>query len=282
MSTTIVSHMRPDLDACTASWLIKRFYPGFSQADIAFVPVGKTLNGEEVDSKPNVIHVDTGFGRFDHHQFKERSSAALRIFEYLKTKRTLSPLAEKVLERLVEVVTAIDNFEESSYPNPTADFYDCALHQLIEGYKASQKEDEKVMVYAFDGLESFFTILKHKVRAETDIAEGVDFTIGKFSCLGLLTRNEEAVTLAQKQGFALVIRKDPKTQRARIKVRPDVSLTLEKVYDAISKKDRVGYWFFHKSGKMVLNGSSKNPDSKPTSLTLQELIQLTSLSLEEQ
>jgi len=271
--------MRPDLDACTASWLIQKFYPGFAHADFSFVPVGKTLNGEEVDSKPNVIHVDTGFGRFDHHQFKERSSAALKIFTFLKEKSLLSPLTEKVLERLVEVVTAIDNFEESSYPNPTADFYDCLLHQLIEGYKASQKVDEKVLLYAFDGLNSFFTILKHKVRAETDISEGVDFTIGTHPCLGMLTRNEEAVTLAQKQGFALVIRKDPKTQRARIKVRPDVSITLEKVYDAICKKDTSGYWFFHKSGKMVLNGSSKNPDSKPTTLTLQELIHLTLESL---
>jgi len=279
MSATIVTHMRPDLDACTSLWLVKRFYPGFAHADFAFVPAGKTLNGVEVDLDPTIIHVDTGFGQFDHHQSKERSSAALRIFEYFKTKSILPPLAEKVLERLVEVVTAIDNFEESSYHNPTADFYDCSIHQLIEGYKASHKEDEKVVQYAFDGLESFFTILKHKVRAETDIAEGVDFTIGKLTCLGLLTRNEEAMTLAQKQGFALVIRKDPKTQRARIKVRPDVPLTLEKVYDAICKKDPSGYWFFHKSGKMVLNGSSKNPDSKPTTLTLQELIQLTSLSL---
>ena len=275
MSATIVTHMRPDLDACTALWLIKKFYPGFSQAAIAFIPAGKTLDDVQVDSIPTVIHVDTGYGVFDHHQLKERSSAALRIFEYLKRKQILKPLTEKVLERMVEVITAIDNFEESTYPNPTADFYDCSLHQLIEGYKASQKEDEKVVLFAFEGLESYFIILKHKVRAETDIAEGVEFSIDTHKCLGLLTRNEEAVTLAQKQGFVLVIRKDPKTLRARIKVRPDAPFTLEKVYKVISGKDKKGYWFFHKSGKMVLNGSSKNPDSEPTALTLQELIKLT-------
>lgn len=275
MSATIVTHMRPDLDACTAIWILKKFYLGFSQAATVFVPAGKTLEDLPVDSVPTVIHVDTGNGVFDHHQLKERSSAALRIFEYLKKKQRLQPLTEKVLERMVEVVTAIDNFEESTYPNPTADFYDCSLHQLIEGYKAFQKEDEKVVLFAFEGLESYFTILKHKVRAETDIAEGVEFSIGTHKCVGLLTRNEEAVTLAQKQGFALVIRKDPKTLRARIKVRPDAPFTLEKVYKAISEKDKKGYWFFHKSGKMVLNGSSKNPDSEPTALTLQELIKLT-------
>ena len=65
--TIIVSHIWPDLDSITSIWLLKRF-GGYKDAELAFIPTGNTLNGMPVDSDPEVIHVDTGRGRFDHHQ----------------------------------------------------------------------------------------------------------------------------------------------------------------------------------------------------------------------
>ncbi len=79
----IVTHMSPDLDAISSSWLIKRYLPEWESADHDFVPAGQTLNGMQPDSDPNVIHVDTGLGRFDHHQLSEKSSATKRVFDYL-------------------------------------------------------------------------------------------------------------------------------------------------------------------------------------------------------
>jgi hypothetical protein len=73
---TVVTHIGPDLDAITSVWLVKTYFPGWEEAHMAFVPAGTTLRGEPPDSDPEIIHVDTGFGDFDHHQTDEDTCAA--------------------------------------------------------------------------------------------------------------------------------------------------------------------------------------------------------------
>src|SRR3989344_449769 len=41
----IVTHSSPDLDAITSAWLIKRFLPGWEDANIQFVPAGERVGG---------------------------------------------------------------------------------------------------------------------------------------------------------------------------------------------------------------------------------------------
>ena len=38
----IVTHLRPDLDAATAAWLIYTHLPGWSNAEFRFIPAGST------------------------------------------------------------------------------------------------------------------------------------------------------------------------------------------------------------------------------------------------
>lgn len=272
MPKTIVTHLRPDLDACSSVWLVKKYIPGFHDATVEYVPAGKTLQGQITDTDPNAMHVDTGLGKFDHHQFKERLSAFLRIFDYLKEHSFVPSREVEVLHRMGEIITMIDNFEESSFPNPEADYYDLSLHQLIEGYKYIEHNDNLIMLFAETALDAFFANMRHKVEAEKAVNAGYEFMAGNLKGLALETRSEDAVSLAQKMGYALVVRKDPRTQRARIKLRPNVPYTLEKVYEALCKKDSRERWFYHMSGKMVLNGSSKNPSIEPTKMTLKEIV----------
>ncbi|HLD24715.1 MAG TPA: hypothetical protein VJB96_02245 [Patescibacteria group bacterium] len=37
---TIVTHIGPDLDVITSTWLVKTFFPGWEEAEVAFVPAG--------------------------------------------------------------------------------------------------------------------------------------------------------------------------------------------------------------------------------------------------
>ncbi len=275
----IVTHLRPDLDACASVWLVKKYLPGFSEATIEFVPAGKTYEGNVADIDVNIVHVDTGYGRFDHHQLKERSSATKRVADYVIKEGIVGGIEAEVLLRVAEVVTMIDNFEESALPNPAADYYDLSLHQLIEGYKYVEHDDNVVIVFGDTGLEAFYANMRHKLVAEQEVKKGQQFMIGNWKCLAIETRSEDAVSLAQKLGYSLVIRKDPKTGRARIKVRPDISLTLEKVHQALTSRDRPDQWFYHMSGKMVLNGSSKNPTIEPTNLTLAQITQIVTQAL---
>ena len=76
--------MFPDLDAISSVWLLKKFDSEFENAEVKFVPAGTTYQNKVVDSDPDVVHVDTGLGRFDHHQSEDRICAAELVFNYLK------------------------------------------------------------------------------------------------------------------------------------------------------------------------------------------------------
>src|SRR3989338_10733789 len=126
---TVVTHIAPDVDAITSVWILKRFLPGWEDAEVKFVPAGKTLNNDIVDSDSDILHVDTGMGILDHHQTDEDTCAAKRCLEHIKKVKSTKLKVHKVedneaLERMVEVVNDIDHFKEVYYPNPMADYYD--------------------------------------------------------------------------------------------------------------------------------------------------------------
>ena len=272
MSVLLVTHQRPDLDAVAAVWLVRKFFKGWGEAEIIFVPAGKTYQDQPADSNQRIIHVDTGLGKFDHHQLHERSSAARRVVEHVLTNQKQSELERTTLERFAEVITSVENFEESKLDDESNDFYDLGLHQLLRGSKATEKEDAGIMAFGLKGVAAFYQILKNKVVAELDIAQGVPFSVEGIKCLGILTRNEEALILGQKEGYDLVVRKDPVTGNARIKARPDSRIDLERAYQDIVQKDTNGTWYLHGSHKMLLNGSDKGGTAAATALTLQSLI----------
>ena len=86
------------------------------------------------------------------------------------------------------------------------------------------------------------------------------------------TTNDEVVHLAQKMGYAIALRKDPKKGFLRIKSLPKDSIDLEPLYNELKSAEPDATWFLHASHHMVLNGSSKNPDMRPTKKSLQEII----------
>ena len=88
------------------------------------------------------------------------------------------------------------------------------------------------------------------------------------------TVNDEIMRIAQKQGNIIAVRKDPKKGFVRIKALPESGVNLESVYNILRKKDAQATWFLHASKKMVLNGSAKNPNSRPSKLTLKEIIEI--------
>lgn len=270
----IVTHFSVDLDAITACWLIKYFLPDWKEAGIKFVPAGKTLNNEPVDSNSLIIHVDTGLGKFDHHQINDYTSASKRVYEYLNREEHIASKFLKPLEKLVEVVNELDHFGEVYYPEAVSDRYDFLLSQIIEGLKGVLKEDIKIVETGFILLNSVFQILKNKVKAEEAIKQGFIFRSKWGKSIALETPNEEATKLALKMGYDLVVKKEPQKGHVRIKTLPEKKLDLTPVYQKILEIDKKGTWFLHVSKNMLLNSSSKNPHFIPTSLSLKKLIEI--------
>ncbi len=271
---SIVTHQSVDIDSITSCWLIKRFLPDWKDAELAFMPAGSTLNKEPPDSNPSVIHVDTGLGKFDHHQTNEYTSAAKLVYTFLVQKGHVHQKLQKPLEKLVSIVNESDHFAEVFYPEASSDRYDFLLSQIIEGLKGPVGDDKKITEMVFVLLDAILQVLRNKVKAEEAIAKGFVFQSRWGKSLAMESKNEEAVKLALKQGFQLVIKKDPDRGNARIKTRPEKKLDLTPLHDKIKEYDEKGTWFLHISKNMLLNSSSKNPNFVPTVLSLQRLIEI--------
>lgn len=270
----IVTHLSPDLDAISSCWLIKKFLPGWQNAIIKFVPAGSTLNNSPPDDNPEIIHVDTGLGKFDHHQINIKTCSAEKILVYLKKNRLIKKKLLEPLTRLVSFVIEDDHFLEVYYPEPESDRYEFLLNNTIDGLKIVLAEDQKLAEFVFIILDGTLEKFKKKISAEEETKKGVIFHSYLGKSFAVESPNDEVLRFAQKIGYQLVIRKDPKFGNIRIKCPPEPKLDLTPIYNKILQIDSVGSWFLHSSKHMLLNGSPKRPDQIPSPLTLPRLIEI--------
>ena len=307
----IVTHKACDLDAIASSWMLKRFLPGWENAEIRFVAAGNKLPGKYIregeiiervaigDDEADVIHVDTGMSSLDHHQIADDNVCSTSIaFEYCLTnnenlKKDENKLA--ALRRIVEYAVNDDHFQEVFFQNPTDDIYDFSIVGLIHGIKLMYpKDDVSCTNFGFDALDAAYHEFENRVWAEREIEEkGIRFDTKWGKGLALETLNDTVMKLGQTMGYVITVRKDPASGNVRIKARPkmrsktkelrsgvndqifeDVDVDLTEVYEKLKKMDPDATWFLHVSKRMLLNGSSKNPTMKGSNLTLDEVVEV--------
>lgn len=277
----IVTHHAPDLDAIGATWLLKRFdSQHYADTKIYFVNPGDKITESELRefgfTQEEVTHVDTGLGEFDHHQLersKQHICASSLVYDYL-LKVYPDYKDDDTLKELVDFINSIDHFEEVYWPGPADNRYCFMLHELIRGHECVDlHNDDSQMHFGMQCLDYAYASLKQTIKAKKIIEEkGIEFSIKEGKCLAVATRNNDVVKQAQKQGYALVIKKDPIIGHMNIKVRPDINLKLKKLYQQILAKDNEGSWFYHNNEKMLINGSRKHRDQKPTPLSLTQVV----------
>ncbi|MBI4009103.1 chromate resistance protein [Candidatus Roizmanbacteria bacterium] len=271
---TIVTHLSPDLDAIAAVWLIKKYLPGWKNAIVKFVPAGTTLDNIAPDDNPEIIHVDTGLGKFDHHQSNQFTCASQLVYEYLIHQKHIGSKDANALERITELITEFDHFHECFYPDPTSDRYNVMINEIVEGLKKTVNNDLNVLDLTFKLLEATLINFKNKLSAEHELKKGYEFRSKWGKTLIVSTANSEVGKLAMKMGFNLVVTKNPDKGYVRIKTPPSKNNDLTPLYKKILKIDPNSTWFFHSSKRMLLNGTSKNPTMKATSLTIAQLIEI--------
>jgi len=269
---TIVTHLSPDLDAICAVWLIRKYLKGWDEADVVFVPAGSTLDRQQVDSDPSIIHVDTGNGQFDHHDSSEYMSAGRQVFDYLKFKQSIPRRDTDAVERVVEIVTFSDHFRDVFFVQPEEDYYLMFAKDLVHHYKAVARDDLEVISFGTNILNASLYGMKQKIRAEVDIEDGYVFKSIFGSGIALNCGNSQALVLAQKRGYMLVIQRNPQQHFVKIKLHPKSKKNLKKVHEYLEKKDSQATWIYHPSGKMIINGSAHNPNVVATKLSLDDLV----------
>jgi hypothetical protein len=248
--------------------------PGWKSAEFKFVQAGETLDNLPPDNNPEIIHVDTGFGKFDHHQTDKETCASKLVFEYLTEKEYIRSNDIAGLEKMIEVVTRYDHFKEVYLDNPDDDMFDFSLSNLIDGLKIKKQNDLEVLLYVEQALDGLLIILKNKVNAEKALQEGFEFTSMWGKTLVLESENDDVLKLGFKKGYDMIVRKSKLHGHVRIKLNPKVKNTLKELEKLIREADPEATWFYHASGKMFLNGSSKARNSVPSSLSVQKIINI--------
>lgn len=272
----VVTHINPDLDAIFSVWLIKRFLPGWEKAEVKFVPAGQTYEGKPPDSDSNILHCDTGGGKFDHHQTKDFVCAASLVWqEILSQNPKIKNGQKEAIKRMVKIVNEVDHARFLAWPEPTSDCWDFCFHQALGGMVGSfNDEPEKIIEHSLPVIDGIFRIFSEKVEAEEILKNGLEFKTKWGKGIAMETDNAEATYLALKLGCALVVRKKPKTGHLGLYGNWQNGVNLYRVYQILKRKDPKADWFYHKSGCMVLNGSTSNPKMKATKLSLEEVIEI--------
>ena len=292
----IVTHTSPDMDAITSVWYIKRYLPGWENAEVRFVPAGQRLgNLTEEQAKKltdpiesiagnEVIQVDTGHGPLDHHQTSDQNVCGASLtLEYVKknvAENSLNPEKMEALERIASFVIDVDHFKEIFRQDPLANYQNFSIVEILDGLKYQHPNDDKYYVEFISlCLDAMVHELENLIWAEKEIKEkGVYFDTKWGKGFGIETINDTVVKLGQLMGYIIVVRRDPRKGYVRIKTQPDekgkkgidLTLTAEK----LKKMDPNATWFLHVSKKMLLNGTPKNPKMKPTKLSLSDIIEV--------
>ncbi|PIU03285.1 hypothetical protein COT44_04120 [Candidatus Shapirobacteria bacterium CG08_land_8_20_14_0_20_39_18] len=275
MVKLIVTHINPDLDALSSIWLIKRFFPTWEKADMQFVPAGKTFRGAPPDDDQEIIHVDTGFGKYDHHQTAKFTCAAELVYKEVKKRQKLSEDNQKALERFIKVNVELDSGRDISWEDAQNDRYEFMVSNFMASIKFSQeKKDEEKVNYFLPIIDAIFQTIKNKIKAENEIKKGKEFETLWGKGIGMETGLDDVLTVGEKMGYSLVVKKNPKDGHVRIFGRWDKKIDLTKAFGKFQKKDPMASWYLHPSKCLLLNGSRSDPDMVPTKLSLEEIIKI--------
>lgn len=292
----IVTHASPDWDAIGSVWILKKFLAGWQHAVVEFVPAGETsarIKGKPVEHQgpivkagdDEIIHVDTGMGPLDHHQTQDNNTSAAGLsWQYIQKHIDESGARftvehREAISRIIKVIVDTDHFKEIFWPEPAADYMDFSVLAALDGLKLMRPDQDSYYVeWGMDALNSLLHYFENKIWAEREIRmNGKEFESRWGKAIGFETINDTVLKLAQKMGYVLVVRKDPRKGYVRIKARPsqdDKGIDLTLAYEKLSKIDPEATWYLHVSKKMLLNGTAKNPQMVPSKLSLQEIIRV--------
>jgi hypothetical protein len=260
--TTIVGHLAPDLDCLTAIWILNRF-GGTKDAELAFVPAGETFEGRPADSDPHVIHVDTGGGRYDHHQRQSRHLCAAEL-----VRRAVAP-NDPALERMVRQVCQIDN---ATAPAGEQGFFN--ISSLIAGYNLLFPNRPHHVAFAmFPNLDAWLEHEARQLRLEAAFARRLEFETPWGLGIAMESDDGGSSKLAYRHGAVLYAYRDGRGWMGiAAQARSDVDLM--PVFQDLREIDQGADWYLHPNHRLLLCGTAKAPPRVPSRLTLPQLVRV--------
>ncbi len=273
MTKLIVTHIHPDLDAIMSSWLFVRFnQPQYGDARFEFLPAPTTHKGLPPDNDPEVVHVDTGAGKFDHHKPGGFVTCASKlVWEELIALSLISP-TDEALKTMVEIALEIDTFADCYWPGTESPRMAFMLHEIIPALHRLQTHDnEAVLRMVFVYLDGVYQRLKDWEKGKEAVNEGEEFSSIWGKGIIVTTAADDVSKIAQKMGYEIVVISDTQKGYLKIKTAPGVSVSLQALYDKICERESSERWVYHNSGHMLFSGSDKGALQERTQLQLHDL-----------
>ncbi|MBI4036205.1 hypothetical protein HY383_04610 [Candidatus Daviesbacteria bacterium] len=260
---TLVTHINPHLDDIAAIWLFKKYHPDFKEAKIEFVSASRDLAAKEENE--DKIFLGTGGGKFDEHKEGLLTCAGSLVYEYLKQEGYIPEgIAQKALEKLVEWNKLIDTGKA-----PDSQFDEFSIQSFIRTKDNSSESSLKSVELGEEILNRILEVLKKREQSIIDWEKRVEFEskFGKSFAVSSETVDRE---FCREQGGDLYLMYDPKYTSVQF-FAPNKDI--EAIYTRVKELDSEASWFLHQSHHMVICGSSSAPDSKPTRLSFEQLIE---------
>lgn len=238
-------------------------YAGAAEAELQFVPAGQTLNGAPPDADSAIIHVDTGGGRFDHHQ---RASVDLCAAELVR--RAVAP-NDLPLQRMVQQVCQIDNARASAGDSA---FFN--INALIAGYNLLfPNRPHHVASAMTPNLDAWYEHESRQIRLEQAFIHRLEFDTPWG--LGIAMESDEGGSskLAYGRGAVLYAYRDGNGWMG-VAAQSRSQVDLSHVYGNLRHIDAHADWYLHPNKRLLLCGTPKAPPHTPSRLSLVELVEV--------
>jgi hypothetical protein len=256
----IVGHLAPDLDCLVAIWILMRM-GGADDADLVFVPAGSTLDNQPPDARAHIIHVDTGGGRFDHHQ---RPGCLLSAAELVR--RAVAP-NDPALARMVDHVTRLDN--ACFHGHDTTFFH---INDLIMGYnQLFPNRPHHVAQAMLSNFDAWYEHEMRQLRIEGAFSERLEFPTRWGLGIAMQSHDGASSRLAYEQGAILYVYRDGRGYMG-IAAQRRSTVDLQPIYSDLQRLDPLADWYLHPNHRMLLCGTSKAPPQHLSQLSLRELV----------
>ncbi|OGE18775.1 hypothetical protein A3J19_03250 [Candidatus Daviesbacteria bacterium RIFCSPLOWO2_02_FULL_41_8] len=269
---TLVTHINPHLDDIAGIWLLKKFHPQFRDAKLEFVSAAHDLAAKEENQ--GKVFVGTGGGEFDEHKEGLDTCAGTLVYEYLKKEKHIPE--NEVLRRALDSLTEWNRLIDTGRA-PDCQMSEFSVQAFIRNRDNSDKSSEKAVELGIEILERILVVLKRKQESLKDWQSKIEFQSRFGTSYAVISETVDREFCKTQGGLPagkagdLFLMYHPKHKGVQF-FTPSFEIDLQPIYERVKSLDPEASWFLHQSHHMVICSSSSAPDSKPTKLSFEELI----------
>lgn len=260
----LVTHINPHLDDILGIWLMKKYHPDFKDAQVEFMSASHGMGDQGTADR---VFIGTGGGRFDEHKEGLDTCAGSLVHEYLIEKKLIpqDTLSKNALKKLVDWNRLIDTGKA-----PESQFDEFSVQSFVRTKDNSAQSSTRSVELGIEILDRILAVLKRREQSLLDWENRKEFKskFGKSFAISSATVNRE---FCREQGGDLFLMYDPKYKSVQFFA---PQLDISPIYKKVKEQDARADWFLHQSHHMVICGSSSAPDSKPTRLSFDKLIEI--------